>query len=241
MSNITKAAKQETKYQIYSVPIESFFEIAVSIDCVVFGMGKKELQVLLIQRGAAPYKGYWALPGDLVYPNEDLDKSADRILKDLTSIRDINFDQVHTFGAVDRHPLGRVLTVAYYAIVNIEEFDPRAASWAEKTTWHSVKNLPKLAFDHKDIIQYSYKKLKEGVVRFPLWKQVLPKKFTLSQIQSFYEVVLDRKFDKGNFRKKLDLFEFVKETNDFQINVSHRPSRLFVFDKKKYSDYEKIK
>jgi 8-oxo-dGTP diphosphatase len=241
MKRDKKPIARETKYQIYSVPIESFFEIAVSIDCVVFGLGKKDLQVLLIQRGAEPYKSLWALPGDLVYPKEDLDSSAIRILQDLTSIRDITFEQVHTFGTVNRHPLGRVITVAYYAIVNIDALNPKAAFWAEKTNWHSLKHLPKLAFDHKDIIQYSYKKLKETAVRYPLWNQVLPKKFTLSQIQTFYEVVLDRKFDKGNFRKKLNLFEFVSETQEFQRNVSHRPSKLYIFDKKKYINHEKFK
>lgn len=241
MNKSEKKIRRETKYQIYTVPIESFFEIAFSIDCVVFGIGKKDLQVLLIQRGAEPFKGLWALPGDLVYPEEDLDASAIRILHDLTSLPEIDFEQVHTFGKVNRHPLGRVVTVAYYALVNIDRFNPEPSFWAEKAMWHSLKKLPKLAFDHKEIIQYSYNRLKESAVRKPLWSNVLSSKFTLSELQSFFEIVLDTKFDKGNFRKKLDILNFVKETDEFQNNVSHRPPRLHVFDKKMYNKHEKIK
>ena len=241
MNKADKKIRRETKYQIYSEPIDIFFEIAFSIDCVVFGIGKKGLQVLLIQRGAEPFKGLWALPGDLVYPEEDLDASAIRILHDLTSLPEIDFEQVHTFGKVNRHPLGRVVTVAYYALVDINRFSPKPSFWAEKADWHSVKSLPKLAFDHREIIDYSYKKLQETAIQKPLWNNVLPSKFTLSELQTFFETVLDTKFDKGNFRKKLDILNYVKETDEFQSNVSHRPPRLHVFDKKSYEKYEKIK
>ncbi|MFN3939614.1 MAG: NUDIX hydrolase [Chitinophagales bacterium] len=239
MNNIEKSKRRETKYQIYSVPIESFFEIAFSIDCVVFGYGKRDLQVLLIQRGAEPFKGLWALPGDLVYPDEDLDSSPVRVLKDLTSLPEISFEQGHTFGAVNRHPLGRVITVAYFALVNISQYNPTASFWAEKAKWHSIKNLPKLAFDHKEIIEYSLQKFKETALRKPLWNSVLPPKFTLTELQHFFEVVLDRQFDKGNFRKKLDILKYVKETDEYQENVSHRPARLFAFDDKLFYKYEK--
>lgn len=238
MAKTNKTLRRRNEYQIYDVPIDSFFELAFSIDCVVFGYGKKDLQVLLIQRGAEPYKGLWALPGDLVYPDEDLDTSAGRVLKALTSLPDLNFEQVHTFGAVNRHPLGRVVTVAYYAIVNMKGFNPKAAFWADKAKWHSIKSLPKLAFDHRDIIDYSYKKLKESTMTKPLWNGVIEEKFTLTQLQSFFETVLDKKFDKGNFRKKIDLFQYVKETEEFEKDVPYRPSRLFKFDKKLYQKNE---
>ncbi len=237
----TKSNRRDTKYQIYSVPIESFFETAFSIDCVVFGIGKKDLQVLLIQRGAEPFKGLWALPGDLVYSDEDLDSSAVRVLKDLTNLPDVVFEQVHAFGAVDRHPLGRVITVAYYALVNVKDFNPKAGFWAEKASWHSIKTLPKLAFDHREIINYSYAKLKESALRYPLWNRVLPPKFTLTEFQTFFEVILDNKFDKGNFRKKAGLFEYVLETEEYQKDVPHRPSRLYKFDKKSYLKHNEIK
>lgn len=240
MAKTSKTLRKRHEYQIYDVPIDSFFELALSIDCVVFGYGKKGLQVLLIQRGAEPYKGLWALPGDLVYPNEDLDASVVRVLGNLTSLPEITFEQVHTFGSVDRHPLGRVITVAYYAIVNIDEFNPKAASWAAKAKWHNINSLPKLAFDHRNIIDYSYNKLKESTLRKPLWNGVIEEKFTLTQLQLFFEVILDKKFDKGNFRKKLDLFKYVKETDEFEKDVPYRPSRLYKFDKKLFKKNEEI-
>lgn len=241
MKNSTKPIKRATKYQIYSVPIESFFKSAVSIDCVVFGIGENGLYILLIQRGAEPYKGLWALPGDLVYSDEDPDVAAVRILKDLTSLPELKFDQVHTFGAVKRHPLGRVITIAYYALVNVNDFNPKAAFWAEKAAWHNIKNLPKLAFDHRNIIDYSYNILKVNALQTPIWNRVLQPKFTLSEFQSFFEVILDTKFDKGNFRKKTSLFMYVEETNKYQTDVPHRPPRLYKFNKKLYNKNEKIR
>ena len=122
--------RKSLTYDIYTVPIDTFFQSAFSIDCVVFGVSNKQLQVLLIQRGAAPYKNYWALPGDLVFPEEDLDTSAIRVLKDLTSLSKIHFKQVKAFGEVNRHPLGRVITIGYYAFVKIEDYTPKASFWA---------------------------------------------------------------------------------------------------------------
>lgn len=219
---------------IYSIPLESFFHSAFSIDCVVFGIRDEKLNVLLIQRGAAPYENFWALPGDLVLPDEDLDSGADRILKDLTSLEEVHFKQVKTFGEVNRHPLGRVITISYYAFVKVEDYAPIASFWAKKTKWHPVDQLPKLAFDHKSIIDACNDRLKEDIIQYPIWKDVLPSKFTLTELQEVFEGVLNTRFDKGNFRKKLSTYRFLKALNELQTGVSHRPAELFTFNEKEF-------
>lgn len=221
---------------LYSIPIDEFFKSAFSVDCVIFGYHDRELKILLIQRGTNPYENYWALPGDLVYPNEDLDSAATRVLKDLTSLIGIPIRQVKTFGKVDRHPLGRVITVAYLALVEPSELKPHASSWAKQTSWHSVKNVPQLAFDHQEILDASLIELKSRILRENIWSNVLPQKFTLTAFQELFETVLDKEFDKGNFRKKLVNVKFLKKLDESQINVSHRPSLLYSIDEKKFQE-----
>jgi 8-oxo-dGTP diphosphatase len=223
------------KDDLYSIPIDEFFKTAFSVDCVIFGYHDLELKILLIQRGTAPYENYWALPGDLVYPNEDLDSAAIRVLSDLTSLTDIPVEQVHSFGKVDRHPLGRVITVAYLALIEPTEVNPLPSSWAKKTRWHPISKVPKLAFDHKEILDKSLDDLRRLVLTETIWRKVLPTKFTLTQFQGLFETLLNKKFDKGNFRKKISKYKFLKPLNEIQRNVSHRPSLLYTFDETKYS------
>lgn len=219
---------------LYSIPIDEFFKSAFSVDCVIFGYHEKELKILLIQRGAEPYENYWALPGDLVYPNEDLDSAAIRILNDLTSLSNIPIKQVKTFGKVDRHPLGRVITIAYLALVEPTELAPHASSWASTTQWHTIDELPLLAFDHREILDASLEELKNRVLQEDIWSKVLPEKFTLTQFQEVFETILKKEFDKGNFRKKVAKFKFLKKLTEAQKNVSHRPSLLYTFDASKF-------
>lgn len=218
----------------YAIPIRDFFKSAFSVDCVIFGYHAGELKVLLIQRGSEPFENFWALPGDLVYPDEDLDSAANRVLMDLTSLTDIPIRQVHTFGKVDRHPLGRVITVAYLALVEFTELSPHASSWARQTRWHPISRIPRLAFDHKEILDRSVLDLKTLVLTEDIWSKVLPEKFTLTQFQEFFECVLNKRFDKGNFRKKLSGAPFLRQLNETQKNVSHRPSLLYSLDRKKF-------
>lgn len=219
---------------LYSIPIGDFFQSAFSVDCVIFGYHDGELSILLIQRGTDPFENYWALPGDLVYPNEDLDNAAARVLQDLTSLSKIPIRQVHTFGKVNRHPLGRVITVAYLALVEPAELTPHASSWAKQTRWIPLGKVPKLAFDHKEILDESLRELRKLVLSDLIWVNVLPKKFTLSAFQLVFETILQKQFDKGNFRKKVAKYKFLKPLNEAQKNVSHRPSVLYAFDEKMY-------
>jgi 8-oxo-dGTP diphosphatase len=222
----------------YSIPIDEFFKSAFSVDCVIFGYHEKELKVLLIQRGTDPFENFWALPGDLVYPYEDLDDSAQRVLIDLTSLPDIPMRQVRAFGKVGRHPLGRVITIAYTAFVEHTVINPLPSNWAKQTKWHSFKKLPKLAFDHKEILNDCYQSIQRLIVSEPLWVNVLPEKFTITQLQEIFETVLDKKFDKGNFRKKINGLKFLKPLKESQQNVNHRPSALYKFDAKIYAKYK---
>jgi 8-oxo-dGTP diphosphatase len=231
------AKKNSEKKDLYSIPIDDFFKSAFSVDCVIFGYHDKELKVLLIQRGTSPFEGDWALPGDLVYPHEDLDSAADRVLMDLTQLEDISMRQVKSFGKVNRHPLGRVITVAYFALLELQEISPMASSWAKDIKWHSVKRIPKLAFDHKEILTECLDSMRELIKHEPIWTRVLSKKFTLTELQELFETILMKKYDKGNFRKKVSSMKFLKRLEESQINVRHRPSALYKFDHKTFLQY----
>lgn len=215
--------------------LNEFLSFGLSIDCVVFGYHNGEVQVLLVQRGEEPFNGSWALVGDLVHPKSDLSSSAENILENLTGLKGIFMEQFFTFDEIDRHPLGRVVTVGYYSLVESNHYHPVASSWAKATKWFSINNLPNLAFDHKRILDKGIQTLKRRVRYRPVGFELLPAKFTLSELQSLYEALLDRKFDKPNFRKKILKMNLVTPLNEFQENVSHRPAKLYSFDEGQYN------
>lgn len=219
----------------YSIDIKDFFKAAFSVDCVVFGFDDERLKVLLVERGAEPFLGHHALPGDLVYPDEDLEIAAKRILKDLTTLSDIYLEQVNTFGKVDRHPLGRVITTSYFSLIKIDDFKLGAASWANSASWHPVDDLPQLAFDHAEILESCRKRLQDKVRRKPIGFELLPKKFTLRQLQSLYECLLEKELDTRNFRKKVLSMKFLTELEERQSGVAHRPAKLYRFDHAVYN------
>lgn len=216
--------------------VESFFKSAFSVDNVIFGFDGGDLKVLLIQRGAAPYRGKWALPGDLVYPNEDLDTAAERVLEQLTGLRGVYLEQVRTFGAVDRHPLGRVITIAYFSLIKISDYTVTPASFAQSAKWHSVSKVGELAFDHNEILDSCLKRLKRKVRMAPIGFELLPPKFTLTELQLLYEAILapPKGIDKRNFRKKILSTNLLHDLNEVQEGVAHRPAKLYQFDKDKY-------
>lgn len=214
--------------------VKKYFKNAFSVDCVVFGFSEGKLSVLLITRGAEPYKGLMAVPGDLVDPSEDLDDASVRVLNNLTGLSDLYLEQVGAFGEPDRHPYGRVITVAYYSLIKIDEYQVKASSWAKEADWHVVHTLPELAFDHTRIVNAAKAQLKDKVRREPIGFELLPEEFTLSELQDLYQAVLEQEFDKRNFRKKILSMNLLTDTGNLQDNVSHRPAKLFKFDKSKY-------
>lgn len=211
-----------------------FARPALTVDIVVFALDEEDLQVMLIQRDLVPFEGQWALPGGFVRLDETLDNAARRELQEETGLEDIFLEQLYTFGDRGRDPRERVVTVAYYALVNLEGHDVHASTDARNAAWFPVNDLPDLAFDHAAILAGAHERLR-GKVRYqPIGFELLPEKFTLRQLQHLYEVILDRELDKRNFRKKVLGMQIVKETNEIEKDVAHRAARLYRFAKRKY-------
>ncbi|MEM7785502.1 MAG: NUDIX domain-containing protein [Planctomycetota bacterium] len=207
---------------------------ALTVDCVVFGLDDEDLKILLIERGGAPFEGSWAIPGGFVELDESLDVAARRELEEETGLKKVFLEQIYTFGAPQRDPRERVVTVAYFALVRLSDHKVKAATDARQALWFSVDDLPKLAFDHDSIIQMAHDRLQAKVRYQPLGFELLPQKFTLRQLQQLYEVILDRELDKRNFRKKILGMEILEETDEVEADVAHRAARLYRFDKKAY-------
>jgi 8-oxo-dGTP diphosphatase len=212
---------------------------ALTVDCVVFGLDDKGLKVLLIQRARKPFRGRWALPGGFVHVEESLESAARRELEEETGLRDVYLEQLYTFGEPDRDPRERVVTVAYYALVNLRDHHVQAATDAREAAWFAVPDVPALAFDHEKIIETAVARLKEKVRYQPIGFELLPPKFTLTQLQRLYEKVLGRPLDKRNFRKKIQSMDFLVALDEMQKDVSHRAARLYRFDKRKYEQVAK--
>lgn len=213
------------------------FSSVFSVDCVIFGFDGGELKILLIERNEEPFKDWWALPGYLVKQDEGISEAAERILYELTGLRDIFMEQFYTFGDVHRHPQGRVITVAYYAMLRLngpKELKP-VTSFAKKAFWHPVSDLPKLAFDHSKIFEKGFEKIRRKVTYQPIAFELLPEKFTLTQLQHLYEVILNKKLDKRNFRKKMLNYNILKELDEKQKGVSYRAAKYYKFDRRKYA------
>ena len=217
--------------------VDSFFKSAFSVDNVIFGFDGGDLKVLLIQRGAPPFKGQWALPGDLVYPNENLETAAERVLEQLTGLKGVYLEQVKAFGAVNRHPLGRVITIAFYSLVKTKDYTPTPASFAQVASWHNIHHLDKLAFDHNEILQSCLQQLKLRVRMAPIGFELLPPKFTLTELQQLYESILETDLDKRNFRKKILSMNLLEELAETQEGVAHRPAKLYQFDQERYRQF----
>lgn len=212
---------------------------ALTVDCVVFGLDEGDLKVLLIERGLEPFKGRWALPGGFVRVDETLDAAARRELQEEAGLSNVFLEQLYTFGAVERDPRERVVSVGYYALVKLSEHEARAATDAANAKWFPVSRVPKLAFDHADILGTAVERLKSKVRYQPIGFELLPPKFTLSQLQHLYEAVLGVELDKRNFRKKVLSFGLLVPLKQTQMVGRHRPAQLFRFDAEKYEKLKK--
>jgi len=211
---------------------------ALAVDCVVFGLDE-DLQVLLIQRDIPPFEGRWALPGGFVRMDETLDEAAKRELEEETGVTRVYLEQLYTFSELDRDPRERVVSVAYYALVKLSDHRVKAATDAREAAWFSVIDLPKLAFDHDRVLATALARLKGNVTYKPIGFELLPPKFTLSQLQRMYEVILEKELDKRNFRKKVLTMGFLEELDEVEQDVAHRAARLYRFDKKQYHELMK--
>lgn len=219
----------------------SEFHSIFSVDCVIFGFDKGELKILLIERGEDPFINHLALPGNIVGEDEDLDIAAGRVLNELTGLNNIYMEQLHTFGEVGRHPQGRIITVAYFSLIKVKRHSlyPKIP-FARKAEWRSFHDLPRLAFDHSVILEKAYRRLQRKLRYEPIGFELLPDKFTLTQLQQLYEVILEKNIDKRNFRKKILSYDLITESGEKQKNVSHRAARLYRFNKRRYNSLRKI-
>ena len=201
-------------------------EVYVTVDVCIFAIKDDKFKVLLTKRSIPPYKGVRALPGAFVKKEETLEEASIRVLKEKAGIyENLYLEQLYTYGEIKRDPRGRVITIAYFALV-----DPEKIKISENAAWHSVYKLPKLAFDHKKIVKYAHQRLKYKMEYTAIALDILPELFTLTELQNFYELVLGEKLDKRNFRKKITSMGIVKPTDKYKLGV-HRPARLYTFKK----------
>lgn len=221
---------------IRDLSLAPYFISAISVDNVIFAFEDKRLRVLLVERTVKPYEGKWALPGDMVHANEDLDTSANRVLRELTGLEGVYLEQVASFGNPARHPTGRVVTVAYYSLVRERNHPVSPKGWARRARYFDIDDLPALAFDHADILQGCLERLRERVRTRPLGFELLPQTFSLSDLQALYESILGYQLDKRNFRKKILAMGVVEDTGELQENVSHRPAKLYRFNEGEYQE-----
>lgn len=211
-------------------------EIKVAVDAIVFGYQNNQLYVLLIQQKFGTQESYWALPGGLVKNDESLQDAVKRELKEETNISVNYFEQLFTFGDdVFRDPRNRVISVAYFALVDSSKLKAKADTDAEKAQWFKIDEIPPLAFDHTIILDRGIKRIKAKLTYEPIGFDLLPKEFLFSELENLYCTILEKEIDRRNFRKKILSFDIIEETDRFSPVKSGRPAKLFKFNKQKYN------
>ena len=204
---------------------------AVSVDVVIFSVRAHDLQALLLRRSTPPFRGRWALPGGFVRPAEALDDAARRDLQAQTDVHDVYLEQLYTFGAPKRDPRGRVVSVAYFALV-ASEVVIKAGSPDVEISWHSIGSLPELAFDHGEILRYALQRLRYKLEYTSVGFELLPNEFTLTELQTAYEIVLGKELDKRNFRRRMLEAGILTETTRYRESEGQgRPARLYKYKK----------
>jgi len=215
------------------------YKAAISVDCVIFGYDDEDLKVLLLKSDMPPFEGMFSFLGDLLKPTENLDQSAIRVLEKHTGLDDLYMEQVSAFSAIDRHPLGRVITIAYYSLVKLDEELLQMTDEHPNLAWVRVNEIEELAFDHNLILEKCLDQLRYRLREKPIGFKLLPQKFSLKQLQNLYEKVLDIELDKRNFRRKLKSLDVLLDVNENQTDVNHRPAKLYTFDQEKYESKRK--
>lgn len=210
---------------------------SVTTDCVIFGFDGKSLQVLLIERGIEPFKGRWAFPGGFLNPDESAEEGALRELKEETGLDGAYIEQFHTYTDPNRDPRERVITIAYYALVRIQEV--HGGDDAAKAKWFPIEEVPQLAFDHDRILRDATRKLRERIHFEPIGFELLPEKFTMKDLQMLYEAILDVKFDRRNFSKKMMHYELLTQLDETVWPTPKREALLYSFNKEKYDEFKK--
>jgi len=200
----------------------------VTVDIVIFTIQSEELKVLLVKRGIPPFKGQLALPGGFVHEDESLDEAAMRELREETGVSDVYLEQLYSFGDPERDPRERIVTVAYYALIAPDRSQLAAGTDTTEAVWWRLSKLPALAFDHRKILDYALERLRNKLEYTTVGFQLLPAKFSLTELQGVYEAILGKKLDKRNFRRKIELLKILKPMSEYRRG-GQRPARLYRF------------
>jgi len=209
---------------------------ALTADCIIFGFDAGELKVLLIERGIDPFKGKWAIPGGFVHEDENADMCAKRELFEETGLQDVFMEQLYTFSDTDRDPRGHVVTIAYYALVKLSDYSVKAGDDAKKAQWFGLSQIPPLAFDHDRILRVALSRLR-GKIRYqPIGFELLPERFTLPDLQNLYEIILELKIDRRNFRRKIIQTGLLIDHDESVRGVPHKGAKYYSFDKNRYME-----
>jgi len=207
---------------------------AVTTDCVIFGFDGINLNVLLIERGIEPYKGCWAFPGGFLNMNESAEEGAARELKEETGLYDVYIEQLQAFSAINRDPRERVITIAFYALVKLSEV--KAGDDAARAQWFKLSDIPSLAFDHEHILRVALSRLKEKLHFEPIGFELVPETFTLPELQNLYEAILEVKFDRRNFQRKMLELGLVEQADPNQVRTARKQPIIYRFNSNKYKE-----
>lgn len=212
--------------------VKEYPKVPITVDCAIFGFEENKLKILLIKSDLEVFDGRLSLLGDMVHDNEELDDAAYRILKERTGMNDVFLEQVRTFSHPSRHPGGRVITVAYCSLLNINHHELKIHD--NDLNWHTVSTLKEMAFDHKQIVDSCYAWLQKRIQEHPLGFNLLPEKFSLRELQNLYEAILGVTLDRRNFRKKFASMDLLIDIDEMEQDVPHRPGKLYKFNFEKY-------
>ena len=216
-----------TNYPGYEQP-------AVTVDLVIFTVSEEKLKVLLVKRAHEPYKGIWSIPGGFLKAQESLEDAAIRVMKEKTGVKEVYLEQLYTFGRPDRDPRARIITVTYFALIPWQNLVQPASGKVADLDWFPVDQLPELAFDHQEILTYAISRLRAKASYSNIVYGLLPLRFRLSDLQKIYEIIINKTFDKRNFRKRMLATGLLKETGMKEITGAHRPAMLFSFKKREF-------
>jgi 8-oxo-dGTP diphosphatase len=231
-SNSTNPVLEDylSEAEAHKYDVNKYERPSVTVDVLMMSLRQRDLQILLIKRRGWPHEGMWAIPGGFVNIKESLEDAAKRELQEETGVQDVYLEQLYTFGDPDRDPRTRVITVVYFALLDSERLQVRAATDAVDVGWFSVYQLPPLAFDHEQIIQYALNRLRGKLDYTTIAFNLLPEQFTLRELQQVYEIILHKKMDKRNFRKKILATGILEDTGAKKMEGTHRPARLYRFN-----------
>ena len=210
-------------------------KVLLAVDCIIFGFDKEDLKILLIKRDFEPEKGKWSLIGGFLKRSENLNEAATRILNHLTGFHDIYMEQLYAFSEVDRDPVERTISVAYYALINVENHTEELNQNYD-AKWFSVDNAPKLIFDHDRMVRRAISRLRYRTATKPIGFELLPEKFTMRQLQKLYEAILSKKLDKRNFISKINSLDVLVKLEEKDMMSSRKGSYLYMFDQEKYEE-----